>query len=121
MFALGVNFLSQVIAYPHENWVRTITRMNSNVFQYQLVIIPSNQGNHKSIFVVIGLKNVGKHGQRLGTGDHPCILHLNTGKSVLNNCLAAVTAHNIILLLNKLYRGHDNAGNDKTVNPSVQD
>ncbi len=85
---------------------------DSNVFQYKLLIIPSNQDNHKSIFVVICLQNVGKHGQRLGTRDHTCILHLETGKSVLKNCLAAVTAHNIRLLLNKLYRGQFNAGKD---------
>jgi hypothetical protein len=89
VFSFGANLFSQLRAHPHDNWVRTITRMNLNVFQYKQLFIPPNQDNQKSIFVVIGLKNVGKHGQRLSTGEHPCILHLETGKSVLNNSLAA--------------------------------
>ena len=58
-----------------------------------------------------------KHGRRLGNGDHPCILHLESGKRQLNHSLANVTAHNIRLLLNKLYRSHVKAGNDITINP----
>ncbi len=117
IFSLGVNFFLELIAHPHNNWVRTITRMNFIMFQYKLLIIPSNQHSNKSIIVAIGRQNVGKHGRRLGTGYHPCILHLETGKSVPNNSLAAVAAHNIRLLLNKLYRIHVNSANDKTVNP----
>ena len=91
--------------------------MNLDVFQYKLLIIPSNQDNHKSLFVVTGLQNVVKHGRRLGIGDHPCILHLESGKRQLNHSLTNVTAHNIRLLLNKLYRSHVKAENDITVNP----
>ncbi len=94
-----------------------INRMNLDMFQYKLLIIPSNQDNHKSLFVVTGLQNVVKHGHRLGIGDHPCILHLESGKRQLNHSLTNVTAHNIRLLLNKLYRSHVKAENDKAVNP----
>jgi hypothetical protein len=89
--------------------------MNLDVFQYKLLIILSNQDNHKSLFVVTGLQNMVKHGCRLGIGDHPCILHLESGKRELNYSLANVAAHNSRLLLNKLYRSCVNATNDKTV------
>ena len=116
-FSFGLNFLSKLNAHPHDRWVGIINRMNLDVFQYKLLIIPSNQDNHKSLFVLIGLQNVVKHGRRLGNGDHPSILHLESGKRQLNHSLANVTAHNIRLLLNKLYRSRINAINDKTVNP----
>ena len=116
-FSFGLNFLSKLNAHPHDRWVGIINRMNLDVFQYKLLIIPSNQDNHKSLFVVTGLQNVVKHGRRLGIGDHPCILHLESGKRQLNHSLTNVTAHNIRLLLNKLYRSHVKAENDKTANP----
>ncbi len=103
VFSFGLNFLSNLNAHPHDQWVGIINRMNLDVFQYKLLIIPSNQDNHKSLFVVTGLQNVVKHGRRLGIGDHPCILHLESGKRQLNHSLTNVTAHNIrphLLLLN---------------------
>jgi hypothetical protein len=117
IFSFGLNFLSKLSAYLHDRWIGIINRMNLDVFQYKLLIIPSNQHNHKSLFVVMGLQNVVKHGRRLGNGDHPCILHLESGKRQLNHSLTNVTAHNIRLLLNKLYRSHVKAGNDITINP----
>jgi hypothetical protein len=117
VFSFGLNFLSNLNAHPHDRWVGIINRMNLDVFQYKLLIIPSNQDNHKSLFVVTGLQNVVKHGRRLGIGDHPCILHLESGKRQLNHSLTIVAAHNIRLLLNKLYRSHVKAENDITVNP----
>ncbi len=53
---------------------------------------------------------------RLITSDHPCILHLEPGKSVLESSLAVLTANNIGLLLNKLYRSHVGSVNNKVVN-----
>ncbi len=117
VFSFGVNFFSKLNVHPHVGWVGIINRMKLDVFQYKLLIIPSNQDNHKSLFVVTGLQNVVKYGRRLGIGDHPCILHLQSCKRELNYSLANVAAHNIRLLLNKLYRSHINAINDKTVNP----
>jgi hypothetical protein len=90
--------------------------MNLNVFQYKLLIIPSNQDNHKSLFVITGLQNVVAYCHRLITSDHPCILHLNPGKSMLESSLAVLTANNIRLLSNKLYRSHVDSDNNKVVN-----
>ncbi len=53
---------------------------------------------------------------RLITSDHPCILHLEPGKSMLESSLAVLTANNIRLLLNKLYRSHVGSVNNKVVN-----
>jgi hypothetical protein len=90
--------------------------MNLNVFQYKLPIIPSNQDNHKSLFVITGLQNVVAYHHRLITSDYPCILHLKPGKSVLESRLAVLTANNIRLLLNKLCRNHVGLVNNKVVN-----
>ncbi len=48
--------------------------------------------------------------------DHPCILYLEPGKSMLESSLAVLTANNIRLLLNKLYRSHVCSVNNKVVN-----
>jgi hypothetical protein len=90
--------------------------MNLNVIQYKLLIIPSNQDNHKSLFVITGLQNVVAYCHRLFTSDHPCILHLEPGKSMLESSLAVLTANNIRLLLNKLYRSHVGLVKNKVVN-----
>jgi hypothetical protein len=101
VFSFRVNFFSNLNAHPHDTWVGIIERMNLNVFQYKLLIIPSNQDNHKSLFVITGLQNVVTYRHRLITSDHPCILHLEPGKSVLESSLAVLTANNIRLLLKK--------------------
>ncbi len=90
--------------------------MNLNVFQYKLLIIPSNQDNHKSLFVITDLQNVVAYRHRLVTADHPCILHLDPGKSMLESSLAVLTTNNIRLLLNKLHRSHVGSDNNKVVN-----
>jgi hypothetical protein len=117
IFSFDLNFLSKLSAHPHDCWVGIINRMNLDVFQYKLLLIPLNQDNHKLLFVVTGLQNVVKNGCRLAIGDHPCILHLESGKRQLNHSLTNVTAQNIRLMLNKLYRSHVKAENDMTVNP----
>ena len=118
IFLFGLNFLSKLSAHPHDRWVGIINRMNLDVFQYKLLFIPSNQDNHKSLFVVTGLQNVIINGHRLAMiGDYPCILHLKSGKRQVNQRLTNVTAHNIRLMLNKLYRSHVKAENDMTANP----
>ena len=93
-FSFGLNFLSKLSAHPHDRWVGIINRMNLDVSQYKLLFIPSNQDNHKSLFIVTGLQNVVKNGYRLAIGDHLCILHHELGKRQLNHSLANVTAHN---------------------------
>ena len=50
VFSFRINFFSNLNAHPHDAWVGIIERMNLNVFQYKLLIIPSNQDNHKSLF-----------------------------------------------------------------------
>jgi hypothetical protein len=90
--------------------------MNLNVFQYKLHIIPSNQDNQKFLFVITGLQNEVAYRHRLITSDHPCILDLEPGKSMLESSLAVLTANNIRLLLNKLYRSHVGSVNNKVVN-----
>ena len=115
-FSFRVNFSSKLNAHPHDSWVGIIERIILNVFQYKLLIIPSNQDNHKSLFVITGLQNVVAYCHRLITSDHPCILHLEPGKSVLESSLAVLIANNIRLLLKKLYRSHVCSVNNKVVN-----
>jgi hypothetical protein len=116
VFSFRVNFFSKLNAHPHDTWIGIIERMNMNVFQCKLLLIPSNQDNHKSLFVMTGLQNVVAYCHRLITSDHPCILHLKPVKSMLESSLAVLTANNIRLLLNKLYRSHVGSVNNKVVN-----
>jgi hypothetical protein len=91
--------------------------MNLNVFQFKVLVIPSMQDNHKSLFVVLGLQNVLNCGKNMGNRDHSCIIHLEVGKQVMNQSLDSITANKIRLLMNMLYRTHIEQENDKTLNP----
>ena len=91
--------------------------MNLNVFQCKVLVIPSMQDNHKSLFVVLGLQNVLNCGKNMGNCDHSCIIHLEVGKQVMNQSLVSITANKIRLLMNMLYRTQVGQENDKSVNP----
>jgi hypothetical protein len=98
-------------------WVKIVARMNVDVFQYKLLVVPSTQDNHKSLYVVLGLQNVLDCGKNFGDCDHTCIIHLEVGKQVMNHCLVSITANKIRLLMNMLYQTCVGQDNDKTVNP----
>jgi hypothetical protein len=91
--------------------------MNVDVFQYKLLVIPSTQDNHKSLYVVLGLQNVLNCNKNNSNCDNTCIIHLEVGKRVINQSLISITATKIRLLLNMLYRTRVGQENDKTVNP----
>jgi hypothetical protein len=86
------------------------------LFQYKLLVIPSTQDNHKSLYVVLGLQNVLNCDKNNSNCDHTCIIHLEVGKQVINQSLISITANKIRLLLNMLHRTHVGQENDKTVN-----
>ncbi len=50
--------------------------MNVDVFQYKVLVIPSMQDNHRSLFVVLGLQDVLNCGKNIGNCDQSCIIHL---------------------------------------------
>jgi hypothetical protein len=91
--------------------------MNVDVFQYKVLIIPSTQDNHKSLYVVLGLQNVLKCGKNNRNCDHTCIIHLEVGKQVMNQSIVSITANKIRLLMNMLYCTRVGQENNKTVNP----
>jgi hypothetical protein len=90
--------------------------MNLNVFQCKVLVIPSMQDNHKSLFVVLGLQNVLNCGKNMGNHDYPCIIHLEVGKQVMNQSLVSITANKTRLLMNMLYCTHVGQKNNKTLN-----
>jgi hypothetical protein len=91
--------------------------MNLNAFQFKVLVIPSMQDNHKSLFVVLGLQNVLNCGNNMGNCDHSCIIHLEVGNQVMNQSLVSIPANKIRLLINMLYCTHVGQENDKTFNP----
>jgi hypothetical protein len=91
--------------------------MNVDVFQYKVLVIPSTQENHKSLYVVLGLQNVLNCGKNNSNCDHTCIIHLEVGKQVMNQILVSITANNIRLLMNMLYCTRVGQEKDKAVNP----
>ncbi len=98
------SFIHSFNCYPSDVWVKIVARMNVDVFQYELLVIPSTQDNHKLLYVVLGLQNVLKCGKNIGDCDHTCIIHLEVGKQVMNHSLVSITANKIRLLMNMLYQ-----------------
>ncbi len=115
--SLNCQFFDRLISYPSDVWVKIVARMNVDVFQYKLLVIPSTQDNHKLLYVVLGLQNVLDCGKNFGDCDHTCIIHLEVGKRVMNHSLVSITANKIRLLMNMLYQTRIGQDNDKTVNP----
>jgi hypothetical protein len=115
--SFSCRFFDKLTLYPCDVSVKIVTPMNLNVFQIKVLIIPSIQDNHKSLFVVLGLQNVLNCGKNMGNCDHSCIIHLEVGKQVMNQSLVSITANKIMLLMNMLYCTHAGQENDKTLNP----
>ncbi len=101
--SFNCQFFDRLTSYPSNVWVKVVARMNVDVFQCKLLVIPSTQGNHKSLYVVLGLHNVLDCGKNIGDCDHTCIIHLEVGKQVMNHSLVSITANKIKLLMNTLY------------------
>jgi hypothetical protein len=110
-------FFDKSTSYPSDVWVKIVTRMNVDVFQYKVLVIPSMQDNHKLLYVVLGLENVLNCGKDNSNCDHTCIIHLEVRKQVMNQSLVSITANKIRLLMNMLYCTGDGQENNKTVNP----
>ncbi len=115
--SFSCGFFDKLALYPSDVWVKVITQMNLNVFQFKVLVIPSMQDNHQSLFVVLGLQNMLNCGKNMGNCDHSCIIHLEVGKQVMNQSLVSITVSKIKLLMNMLYRTHIGQENDKTFNP----
>ncbi len=115
--SFNCQFFDRLSSYPSDVWVKIVAPMNVDVFQYKLLVIPSTQDNHKSLYVVLGLQNVLKCGKNIGDCDHTCMIHLEVGNQVMYHSLISITANKIRLLMNMLYQTRIGQENDKTVNP----
>jgi hypothetical protein len=115
--SFSCQFFDKLTSYPSDVWMKIITRMNVDVFQYKVLVIPSTQDNHRSLFVVLGLQDVLNCGKNIGNCDQLCIIHLEVGKQVMNQSLVSITANKIRLLMNILYHTQVGQENDKSVNP----
>ncbi len=104
--SFSCQFFDKLTLCPSDVWVKIVTQMNLNVFQFKVLVIPSMQDNHKSLFIVLGLQNVLNCGKNMGNRHHSCIIHLEVGKQVTNQSLVSITANKIRLLMNMLYRTH---------------
>ncbi len=104
--SFNCHFFDRLTSYPSDVWVKIVSWMNVNVFQYKLLFIPSTQDNHKLLYVVLGLQNVLDCGKNFGDCDHTCIIHLEVGKQVMNHSLVSITANKIRQLINMLYQTH---------------
>jgi hypothetical protein len=114
--SFNCQFFDRLTSYSSDVWVKIVAQMNVNVFQYKLLVIPSTQDNHKSLYVVLGLHNVLDCGKNISDFDHTCIIHLEVGKQVMNHSLLSITTNKIRLLMNMLYQTRVGQENDKTVN-----
>ena len=46
---LNCQFFDRLTSYPSDVWVKIVARMNVNVFQYKLLVIPSTQDKSQII------------------------------------------------------------------------
>ncbi len=115
--SFSCQFFDKLTSYPSDVWVKNVTRMNVDVFQYKFIVIPSTQDNHKSLYVVVGLHNVLNCDKNKSNFDHTCIIHLEVGRQVINQSLVSITANKSRLLLTMLYCTCVGQENNKTVNP----
>ena len=67
--SFSCQFFDKLTSYPSDVWVKIVTPMNVDVFQYKLLVIPSTQDNHKSLYVVLGPQNVLNNGKNIGNCD----------------------------------------------------
>ncbi len=115
--SFSCRFFDKLTSYPSDVWVKIVTRMNLNVFQFNVLVIPYVQDNHKLLFVVLGLQNVLNCGKNIGNPDHSCIIHLEVREQVKNQSLFFITAIKIGHFMNMLYCTGIRQENDKTLNP----
>ncbi len=101
--SFSCQFFDKLTSYPSDVWMKIVTRMNVDVFQYKVLVIPSTQDNHRLLFVVLGLQDVLNCGKNIGNHDQSCIINLEVGKQVMNQSLVSITANKIRLLMNMLY------------------
>ncbi len=104
--SFSCQFFNKVTSYSSDVWVKIVTQMNVDVFQYKVLVIPFTQDNHKLLYVVLGLQNVLNNGKNIGNCDQTCIIYLEVGKHVMNQSLVSISATKIRLLMNVLYRKH---------------
>ena len=74
IYSFSCQFFNKLTSYPSDVWVKIFTRMNVDVFQYKILVIPFTQDNHKSMYVVLGLQHVLNNGKNIGNCDWPCII-----------------------------------------------
>ncbi len=102
--SFNCQFFDRLTSHPSDVWVKIVDQMNVDVFQYKLLVVPSTQDNHKSLYVVLGLQNVLDCGKNFGDCDRTCIIHQEVGKQVMNHSLVSITANKIRLLMNMLIK-----------------
>jgi hypothetical protein len=82
-----------------------------------MLFVPYKLGNHKSQFVVVGLKNVLKHGGKVGIGNQPYIYHLEHCQGNFHKDHICDVAVKISNLMNILWRRKHGGELDKVMNP----
>jgi hypothetical protein len=115
--SFSCQFFDKLTSYSSDVWMKTVTQINVDVFQYKVLVIPSTQGNHRFLFVVLGLHDVLNCGKNIGNRDQLCIIHLEAGKQVMNQSLVSITTNKIRVLMIMLYCTQVGQENDKSVNP----
>lgn len=72
--AFDTNFLRVLFATSPSQWVQS----GINIFDFNLLLMPFDANGHKSLFVVIGAKNIRSYTHKGFKGSRPCILHFDS-------------------------------------------
>ncbi len=113
-----MGFISQLIGCCKNCWASIIKNLNLDVFQQKNLFVPYKSGEHKSLFVVIGLKNLLKHNGKVGIGDQPGIYHFESCPchEYFHKEHICDVASKICNLMNTLWRNERGGELDKIMN-----
>ena len=110
------HFLRVLFSTSPSHWIDMISQAGINIFDYNALLFPFDASDHKSLFLVLGGRNIRNYTRRGLKGSHPCIVHFDP-KDALCGCHGHHTvADKLRTWLNKLWQS-ENTQNDHTIMP----
>ena len=115
----GTGFTSTLFAAPPSKWMESLTAMDNKLCRHSFMLFPFDANGYKSLFVVVGAKNVRHYNGRQFKGSRPCILHLDPFDSPRGRHNSNAVADKLRTLLNIFWRA-DQSVTDPLIAPYNQ-
>ena len=114
--AFDTNFLRVLFASSPSHWERAMCETSLNIFDHNVLMIPFDANGHKSLFVIIGAKDIRTYSTCGYSGSRPCILHLDPNDALRGKHDHHAVADKVRTWLNRIWRW-EHAENDCNVMP----